>query len=170
MAVQTPLHIVSVNHLDRSFFDPSQTMTYRTFDTALNMNPVGKDDMSRKFIHSLPRNLLACLHILNDFQCFRSLAYCIGGVTGPTEFNVWNSCSAVPFHITVAEGTVQTDCFFVMNVIEEDGLINRNPSINWKDRKEDAFGLNLKSMVGNSGKKENKENSQQKAKFLLHRS
>jgi len=55
----------------------------------------------------------------------------------------------------MAEGTVQTDCFFVMNMIKKNGLINRNPSVNWKDRKEDAFGLNPKSIVGNDGKEEN---------------
>jgi len=33
----------------------------------------------------------------------------------------------------VAKGTVQTDCFFVMNVIEKNGLIDRYPSIDGKD-------------------------------------
>jgi len=76
-------------------------------------------------------------------------------VAGSTELDIWYSCSAIPFHIPVAEGTVQTDCFFVMNVIKKNGLINGYPSINGKDREEDLFGLDLKSMVGNDGKNEN---------------
>lgn len=72
------------------------------------------------------------------------------------------------FYVTVAEGTIQISCFFVMNMIEEDGLIDRYPAINGENGEEDLFGLYLKSMVGNSGKKENKDNSQQKAKFPLH--
>jgi hypothetical protein len=54
-------------------------------------------------------------------------------MAGSTEFDIWNPSSAVPFHVPVAEGTVQTDCFFVMNMIEKDGLIDRHPSINGKD-------------------------------------
>jgi hypothetical protein len=67
VAVQTPLHIVSVNHFYRSLFQTRKPVTDGAIDTALDVNPVGKNDMSRKLIHSLPRNLLACLHILNDF-------------------------------------------------------------------------------------------------------
>jgi hypothetical protein len=40
-------------------------------------------------------------------------------------------------------------------MIEKDGLIDRHPSINGKDGKEDLFGLNPKSIVGNDGKEEN---------------
>jgi hypothetical protein len=50
-----------------------------------------------------------------------------------TEFDIRNPSSAVPFHIPVAEGTVQTDCFLVMNMIKKNGLIDGNPSINGKD-------------------------------------
>jgi hypothetical protein len=57
----------------------------------------------------------------------------------------------------VAEGTVQTDCFFVMNMIEKNGLIDRYPGIDGKDREEDLFGLDLKSMVGNDCKKRNEK-------------
>jgi hypothetical protein len=75
-------------------------------------------------------------------------------MAGSTEFDIWYPCSSVPFHIPVAEGTVQTDCFFVMNMIEKDGLIYRHPAINGKDGEEDFFGLDLKSIVGNDGKKQ----------------
>jgi hypothetical protein len=40
-------------------------------------------------------------------------------------------------------------------MIEENGLVDGYPGINWKDREEDLFGLDLKSMVGNDGKKGN---------------
>jgi len=83
-------------------------------------------------------------------------------MAGSTEFDIWNPSSAVSFDITVAKGTVQTDSFFVMNMIEEDGLVDRNPGIDWKDGEEDLFGLNFKLIVGNDGKKENKNNSSKK--------
>jgi hypothetical protein len=54
-------------------------------------------------------------------------------MAGATEFDIWYSCGSVPLYIPVAEGTVQTDCFFVMNVIEKNGLINGYPSIDGKD-------------------------------------
>jgi hypothetical protein len=76
-------------------------------------------------------------------------------MAGSTELDIWDSCSSVPFHISVAEGTVQADSFFVMNMIEKYGLIDGYPSINGKDGKEDLFGLDPKSMVGNDGKKGN---------------
>jgi hypothetical protein len=74
-------------------------------------------------------------------------------MAGSTEFDIWDSGSSVPFHISVAEGTVQADRLFVMDMIEKDGLIDRYPTINGKDGKEDLFGLDPKSMVGNDGKK-----------------
>jgi hypothetical protein len=54
-------------------------------------------------------------------------------VAGSAEFDIGYSCSAVPFRIPVAEGTVQTDCFFVMDMIEKNGLIDRYPGIDGKD-------------------------------------
>jgi hypothetical protein len=42
------------------------------------MNPVRKDDIGGKFIHALPGNLFAFLHIFNDFQGLRPFADCIG--------------------------------------------------------------------------------------------
>jgi len=50
-----------------------------------------------------------------------------------TELDIRNPSSTVPFHVPVAEGTVQADCFFVMNMIEKNGLIDRYPGINGKD-------------------------------------
>jgi hypothetical protein len=45
------------------------------------------------------------------------------------------------------------DHLFVMDMVEQDGLIDGNPGKNWKEGKEDTLGLNPKSMVGNNGEK-----------------
>jgi hypothetical protein len=42
------------------------------------MNPVREDDKGGKFIHALPGNLFAFLHILNHFQGLWPLADRIG--------------------------------------------------------------------------------------------
>ncbi len=84
-------------------------------------------------------------------------------MASPTEFDIWYSCSAVPFHIPVTEGTVQIDCIFMMNMIKKNGLINGYPGVNGKDGEKDFFGLNLKSMIGNDGKKENDNQQSEKA-------
>jgi hypothetical protein len=54
-------------------------------------------------------------------------------MTGSTEFNVWNPCGTIPFDIAVTEKTVQMGCFFVVDMIEKDGLIDRFPG---KDRED----------------------------------
>jgi len=133
MTVHAPLHIVSVHHLQGPLLHPRETVADGTIHTTLNVNPVGKDDEPREFVHPFPWDLFSRLNIFNHFKGLRSLAHCIGGVAGSTEFDVWYSCSAVSFHIPMAEGTVQTDSFFVMNMIEKNGLIHRYPGINGKD-------------------------------------
>jgi hypothetical protein len=45
-------------------------------------------------------------------------------MTGSTELNVWNPCNTISLYIAMAEGTVQTDRFFVVDMIEENGLID----------------------------------------------
>jgi hypothetical protein len=132
------------------------------------MNPVWKDNKLWKLIHPLPWNLFSHLNIFDHFKSLWPFAHCIGGVAGPAEFDVGYSCGAISFNIPVAESTVQTSCLFVVDMIEEDGLIDRNPGINWKDGKEEAFGLNLKSMVGNRGKKKYEYNNKKKGEPLLH--
>jgi hypothetical protein len=124
MAVQTPLHIVAVHHLQGPLFNTCETVTDGTIHTAPNVNPVGKDDKFRKFIHSLPGNLFFCLHVFNNLKGLGPLTHCISGVAGPTEFDIRNPSRTISFHIPVAEGTVQADCFFVMNMIEKNGLID----------------------------------------------
>jgi hypothetical protein len=89
-------------------------------------------------------------------------------MTGPTELDVWNSSNTMPLHISVAESTVQIGGFLMMDVIEKNGLIHRYPSINWKNSIEDVLGLNLISVVGNNGKKENQNDNKKNTKEPLH--
>ena len=89
-------------------------------------------------------------------------------MAGSTEFDIRYSCSSVPFHIPVAKGAVQTDCFFVMNMIEKNGLIDRYPSVDWKNSIEHTFGLNLISMVGDSRNEENYYDNKKNTKEPLH--
>jgi hypothetical protein len=68
----------------------------------------------------------------------------------------------------VAESTVQMGYFFMVKMIKENGLFDRNRSINRKDGKEEAFSLNPKSMVGNCSKQENDYNNNKNGKSLSH--
>lgn len=107
MAIQTPGHIVSIDHLYRPLFFTCKAMTDGTINTALNMNPVGKNNKFRKFIHSLPGNLSPCLDILHHFKRLGPLADRIGCMAGTAKVNIRNACGTVPFHITMAESTIQ---------------------------------------------------------------
>jgi hypothetical protein len=89
-------------------------------------------------------------------------------MTGPTEFDVWNPCNPIPLHISVAESTVQIGGFLVMDMIEKNGLIDRYPSVDWKNSIEDTFGLNLISMVGDSRNEENYHDNKKNTKEPLH--
>jgi hypothetical protein len=80
-------------------------------------------------------------------------------VAGSAGFNVWNSCDSVIFHISVAEGTVQTGCFFMVNMIEQDRLIHRGPRKNRENRKEDSLRLDLKPVKSDYAQQENQDNS-----------
>jgi len=106
VAIDTPGHIVSVNHLDRPFFYTCKTMTDGAIHFPLNMNPVRKDDKFRELIHSLPGDLPTCLNILDDFKRLRSLADRIRAVTGPAEFDIGNPGRPVSFRISMAEGAI----------------------------------------------------------------
>jgi hypothetical protein len=70
------------------------------------MDPVRKHHIWGKFIHPLPKDLSACFHKLDHFECLRPLADCITGMTSPAEANIWNPCSPMPFHIAMAEKAV----------------------------------------------------------------
>jgi len=56
----------------------------------------------------------------------------------------------------MAEGAFQIGYFLMVEMIEENRLIDGNPFINWKNGKENHFGLNPKSMVGDYCKKDDK--------------
>jgi hypothetical protein len=84
-------------------------------------------------------------------------------MTNSTDLDVWNPCRSIAFHVSMTEGTVQIDFLFVDDMIEKDGLIDRFPRKDREDREEDTFGLNLKSMVGNNGKKKDQNDSNEKA-------
>jgi hypothetical protein len=97
------------------------------------MNPVREDNKAWQFIHPLPRDLFTCFHIFDDLKCLGPFTDGIARMTGSTEFNVWNPCGTIPFDIAVTEKTVQMGCFFVVDMIEKDGLIDRFPR---KDRED----------------------------------
>jgi hypothetical protein len=54
-------------------------------------------------------------------------------MAGLTEVNIWNPCDTVPVDVAMAESTVQMDCFLVVNMVEENGLIDRFPREDWED-------------------------------------
>jgi hypothetical protein len=89
-------------------------------------------------------------------------------MTGPTEFNVWNSCNTIPFNIPVAECTVQMGYLFMVNMIKKDRLLDRFPREDWEDRKEEMFDRILKSIIGNSSEKKNEDNGNEKAEEPFH--
>jgi len=70
-------------------------------------------------------------------------------MAGSAELYVWNPGDTVFAYVPVAERAVQVGYFFVMNMIEKNGLIYGYPTIDWKDGIEYAFGLKSIPMVGN---------------------
>jgi hypothetical protein len=99
-------------------------VTRGAIDPALDVNPVGKDDKFRKFIHSAPGNPSLRLDIFDHFQCLGPFTDCIAGMTDPTEFDVWNPCSAIFVDISMAKVAVQLGDFLMENMIEADRLFN----------------------------------------------
>lgn len=106
MAVHAPLHIVSINHFDRSLLHACQTVADGTVHPLLDMNPVREGDIFREFVHPVPWNLPICLHIFDHFQRFRPFTHGIRCMASSAEFDVGNACSAIPFNIPMAERTV----------------------------------------------------------------
>ena len=106
VAIYAPLHIVSVNHLDRSFLHTGETMADGTVHTILDVNPVREGNIFWEFVHPVPWDFPICLHIFDHFQCLRSLTHGIRCMAGSTEFDVWYPCSTIPFYIPVAEGAI----------------------------------------------------------------
>jgi hypothetical protein len=106
VAVYTPFHVVSVNHFHGSISEAGEAMTDGAIHTPLNMNPMGEDDKAWKFVHPLPRNLPASLHIFDDLKSFRSFTDRIACMARLTKFDVWNPCNTIPLYKAVTEGTV----------------------------------------------------------------
>ncbi len=67
-------------------------------------------------------------------------------MAGPAEFDIWDSCDTIPFHMAMAEGTVQFRRLFMVDVVESDGLLDRDPGKNGEDRIKDAFCLSTESI------------------------
>lgn len=153
VTIHTPVHVVSVHHFNRPLFFSGQTVTGRAVDVALDMNPVGKDDKLRELVHLLPRDLLFCLDVPDDLKRFRLLAHGVGGMTGLAEFNAGEARGAISLGISMAEVAVQIERLRMASMVEENGLIDRHPCEDRKDRKEGRFGLNGKPVVGHDGKK-----------------
>jgi len=124
--------------------------------------------MAWKFIHPLPGNLFLGLNILDHFQRFRPLAHGIRCVTGPADLNIGNPGDALPFHIAMAKGAAQIGCLFMMNMIEQDGLVHGGPCKGWKKRKEDALRLNLKPVKSDDTQQENQDDSSRCNDPFLH--
>ena len=134
MTVHAPLHINSVNHFDRPLLDTRATVARRAINAPLDMDPVREDDKFRELVHPLPWNLLPRFHISDHFQCLGSFTDGIARMAGLTEFDVGNPGNTISIHVAVAERTVQFCHLFVVDMIEQDGLIHWNPGQNRKDR------------------------------------
>jgi hypothetical protein len=152
MTVYTPCHKVSVDHFHKSVGCSRNAMADRAVDLILNMDPVGKDDEWRELIHPFPWDRLAVLHISDDVQCLGPLADGVTRMARLAEFDIRDSCDTISFHMAMTEGAVQARHLLVMDVIEPDGLINRDPGKNGEDRIKDAFCLSTESIVSDSGK------------------
>src|SRR3990172_11858041 len=143
-------------------------MAGRAVHFVLYVNPVREDHVARKFIHPLPGNLLFRLNILDDFQYLGPFTHGIRCVTSPADFNIWNPGNALPFHITVAKRTAQIGRLFVVDMVEQDGLIHRHPCEGWKKGEEDPFRLNLKPVKGDDTQQKNQADSGKDDGPFLH--
>jgi len=83
-------------------------------------------------------------------------------MAGLTEFDIRDACDTIPFHMAMTEGTVQFRHLFVVDVVESDGLIDRDPGKNREDRIKDAFCLGTESIVSDSGKQGDEDDGNEK--------
>jgi hypothetical protein len=68
-------------------------------------------------------------------------------VASSAEFNIWNPCDTIFLDISMAKVAVQFSDFFMVNVIETDGLINGCTSKDRKDRKNKRFRLDSEAVA-----------------------
>jgi hypothetical protein len=143
-------------------------MAGRTVDLVLDVDPVGKHNKRRKLIHPLPGDRSTRLYVLDDLQSLGSLADCVSRMAGSTEFDVRNCCGTVPLYIAVAEGAVQFRDFPVMEVIEPDGLVDRHPGKDGRDRIKEAFCLKSETIIGNGGDPRDENQNKEKGDPSSH--
>jgi len=74
VTVHAPLHIHSINHSYRYIADTGEPVTGGAIDLGLDMDPVWKDHKGREFVHPLPGDLFALLHVPEDFYCLGPFA------------------------------------------------------------------------------------------------
>jgi hypothetical protein len=68
----------------------------------------------------------------------------------------------------VAKRTAQIGRLFVMDMVEQDGLVHRGPCEDWKKREEDLFRLNLKPVKGDDTQQKNQDDSGKDDGPFLH--
>jgi hypothetical protein len=143
-------------------------MANGAIDLTLNVNPVGENHVCREFIHPLPRNVFACLDMFHHFESLRPFAQGVCGVASSTEFDVRDTGSPVLFCVLVAERAVKFHNFFVMVMIENDGLIHGGPGKNWEQTEEDPFRFDLKSLVSDDSNKDEAKSDCETQELSFH--
>jgi len=89
-------------------------------------------------------------------------------MAGPAEFDIGDSCDTIPYYMAMTEGTVQFRHLFVVDVVESDGLLDRDPGKDGEDRIKDAFCLCTESVVSDRGKQGDEDDGNEKIKQFLH--
>ena len=132
------------------------------------MDPVGKDDEGRQLIHPDPWDHPAGCHKVDHFQCLRSFADGVTGMAGLAEFDIRDSCDTIPFGMAMTEGTVQFRHLFVVDVVESDGLLDRDTGKDGENCIKNPFCLDAESIVSDGGKQGDEDDGNQKIKPFLH--
>ncbi len=127
VAIDTPSHGVSIDHLQRPLPLPGEAVANGTVDLSAAMQVVGENDEGGKLVHASPWNLFSLLDVFHHLEGLGPLAYRIGGMADPAELDVWEASDPVVLRIAVAERALQLGHLLMVNVIEEHGLIDGDP-------------------------------------------
>ncbi len=167
-----PFHVIAVtaDHFGRPIRSSRKAVTGRAVYVAPDVNPVGKNNESRKFIHPLPWNPFARLDISDDLQCLGPFADRIRCMAGLTELDIGNSSRAVLLDIEMAERAIQFRNLLMMDVIEKDRFLDIGPGENWEKGEEKLLCRDLEAMVGNHRKKKDSQDGKTNNEFSSHRS
>ncbi len=168
VAIQTPLHVISIDHLDWPLFASRQAMADSTIHATLNMDPVGKDDEFRHLIHPLPGDRSSGLDISDHFQGLGPFAQGIGGVAGPAEVDIGDPSHPVLLHIAMAEGAIEVGLLFMDGMVEEDGLFDRGVGKDREESEEHPLCLDLKAVVDDNGEKEDQDEGDGDSDLFSH--